>query len=330
MADLASVASRGLAATGWLRRLAIVAGALATLVLIAWLAVPPIVRSQLEARLTGALGRATTVEAVTFDPFSLRVTVRKLAIADVPGAAPLFAFDELIANFSSASLWHRAPVLDALRIVHPAVSLSRDAQGRYNVQDLLDRAPAERGGPPPRFSLNNIEVDGGVLSFDDGVAGRKHRLDALDLGLPFLSSLPYQTDIRVTPRAEGSVNGSHFALGGTGAPFADRREAALDIDFDALPLREYLAYLPSKPLVDLLAGALTTRLKVVFVDGKPGERRLELRGDARVDGLDVKRRDGSTLVAAERIAVALDRSTCRRGRSISRPVLRSMPAASSG
>ena len=45
----------------------------------------------------------------------------------------------------------------------------------------------------------------------------------------------------------------------------------------------------------------------MFVDGKPGERRLEVRGDARVDGLAIKRRDGSPLVAADRIAVALDR-----------------------
>ena len=32
-----------------------------------------------------------------------------------------------------------------------------------------------------------------------------------------------------------------------------------------------------------------------------------MRGDARLDALAVKRRDGSPLVAAERIAVALDR-----------------------
>ena len=66
----------------WPRRLAIAAATLVALIVVAWLAVPPIVRSQLESRLTGALGRKTTVEAVAFDPFRLRVTVRKLAIAD--------------------------------------------------------------------------------------------------------------------------------------------------------------------------------------------------------------------------------------------------------
>ena len=174
----------------WLRRLAIAAATFVGLVVVAWLAVPPIVRSQLESRLTEALGRKTTVEAVAFDPFRLRVTVRKLAIADGDRPAPLLAFDELVADLSTASIWHRAPVLDALRIVRPAVSLSRDRDGRYNVQDLVDRASAEPDGATPRFSLNNIEVDDGVIAFDDGVAGRKHRttgrriLERLDFDRP--------------------------------------------------------------------------------------------------------------------------------------------------
>ncbi len=52
---------------------------------------------------------------------------------------------------------------------------------------------------------------------------------------------------------------------------------------------------------------MTTRLKLAFVDSRSGERALELRGDAHIDRLALRRRDGSPLAAAERIAVALDR-----------------------
>ncbi len=296
-----------LASRRWLRWLAIAAGAFVALTVLAWLAAPPIARGQLESRLSQALGRKTTVESVDFNPLELRFTIRKLVIADPAGTVPLLALDELVANFSSASLWRWAPVLDALKLVHPSVSLARDRDGRYSVQDLIDIALAGPTGPSPRFSVNNIEIDDGSIAFDDGVTGRKHRVEKLGIGIPFLSSLPYQTDIEVTPRFEGAVNGAHFELGGNTIPFAERREAAIDIEFDALPLKDYVAYLPVKPRVELAGGAVTTHLKVVFVDGAPGERKLEVRGDARIDGLAVKRRDGSSLVAAERIAVALDR-----------------------
>ncbi len=291
----------------WPRRIALALGALALLTLGAWLAVPPIVRAQIESRLTAALGRPTTVEAVAFDPFRLRLTVGKLAIADRAGARPLLAVDEIVADLSSASVWHRAPVLDALRIVRPSLALARDRDGRYDVQDLIDRALAEPREAPPALSLNNIEIDDGSIAFDDGVTGRRHELAALDVGIPFLSSLPYQTDVRVTPRMNGRFNGARFALSGTTTPFGEHREATLDVDVDALALPDYVAYLPAKPRFQLAAGTLTTRLKFVFVDGKPGERRLELRGEARIDALSLERGDGSALAAADRIAIAIDR-----------------------
>jgi len=290
----------------WLARLAWVVGGVAALVLLAWLAVPPIARSQLESRLSEALGRPTTVESVKFNPFKLRLTAFKLAIADRAGPQPLLSVDALVADFSAASLWHRAPVLDALVAVRPQLSFARDRAGNYSIQDLIDRALAPPS-EPLRFSLNNIEIDDGSITFADGVTGRRHELAALNIGIPFLSSLPYETAILVKPRVGGTINGAHVALEGTTTPFAAHREAALDIDFDALPLPPYVAYLPAKPRVELVGGALTTRLKAVFVETAAGERRLELRGNAQIDGLAVKRLDGSLLAAAARISVGLDR-----------------------
>ncbi|MBN8479233.1 MAG: DUF748 domain-containing protein [Burkholderiales bacterium] len=272
----------------WARRFAVALALVVALVAIAWLAVPPIVRSQLESRLTGTLGRPTRVETVAFNPFRLELELRKLTIAGREAGPPFVAVDGIVADLSAASIWHRAPVLDALRIVRPSIALARDAEGRWSFDDIADRLASAPPGPPPRFSLNNIEIDGGSVTFDDRAAGRRHALTALDVGIPFLSSLPYQTDVRVTPRASGVVNGARFALGGSTVPFAERREASLDIDIDALPLPEYVAYLPSKPRFTLAGGALTTRLKLVFVDGKPAERKLELRGEARVDGGKVR------------------------------------------
>ena len=123
-------------------------GVIVVLIVVAWLAVPPIVRGQLESRLTETLGRPTTVEAVEFDPLRLRLTIRKLAIADKSAATPLFAFDELVADVSAASIWHRAPVLDAVKLVRPSLGIARDRNDRYNVQDLIDHARRVRRGRP--------------------------------------------------------------------------------------------------------------------------------------------------------------------------------------
>src|SRR5262249_7012273 len=164
---------------------------------------------------------------VSFNPFELRLNVRKVAIADRDGKASLLALEEIIADLSAASIWHRAPVLDGLKVVRPHIAFARDHDGHFDIQDLIDKSTAPSTGPRPRFSLNNIEIDGASIAFDDGVTGRKHLLEALDIGVPFLSSLPYAVDIRVTPHIAGTFNASHFGVAGTTTPFADRREATI-------------------------------------------------------------------------------------------------------
>lgn len=307
MTDTRDEPARPRAPARWMRRCAIGVGVLAALFVLAWLAVPPIVRAQVESRATEALGRRTTLEAVAFDPFRLRLTLEGLAIAGLGDAPPLATVDVIEADLSTASIWHRAPVLDALKLTRPAITLGRDRDGRPSVQDLLDRGASGPAGPPPRFSLNNIEIDGGSIRLDDARVGRRVAIEALEVGIPFLSTLPYETDVRVTPRMRGKLDGAAFALEGTTVPFAERREAALDVDLDALPLPDYVAYLPSKWPLGLASGALTTRLKVVFVDAGPNDRRLELRGEARVDRPALVRADGSAVLAADRVAVALER-----------------------
>ncbi len=290
----------------WLRRLGYAVGAFAALVLGAWVAVPPIVKGQVESRLSALLDRPTTVGSVAFDPLRLRLTLGKLAIARRTGTDSLFTVDELSADVSLASLWHRAPVLDALSIVRPYLWLARDGEGQYNVQDLVDALLA-RYIEVPRASINNIEIVDGTVVFVDVALERTHEVKALDVAIPFLSSLPYEASIRVTPRVQGSFNGTHFALTGTSTPFAERREVTLDVDVDALPLPSYVGYLPVRPRFAVAGGALTTKLQLVFVGAAGRERRLELRGEARVDGLAVHRLDGTALVSAQRLAVALDR-----------------------
>jgi len=185
MSDTAASSSSEPSWRRWLRRVAIMLGVFVALVVLAWLIVPLVARSQLESRLTEGLGRTTTVESVEFNPLLLRLTVRKLAIADTAGSAPVLAFDELVADGSSESIVRWAPVFDAVKLVRPALSLARGSDGRYNIQDLIDRALNAPDGPTPGFSFNNIEIDGGAIAFDDGVAGRKHRLEKLDVGVPF-------------------------------------------------------------------------------------------------------------------------------------------------
>src|SRR6185503_13200410 len=118
--------------------------------------------------------------------------------------------------------------------------------------------------------------------------------------------LPHDAEIRVNPNFEGTLDGARFTLkGSTSSPFGDRKEAAVDIEFDALPLAGYVQYVPLPQSLKLADGALTTRLKLAFVSEKGEPRTAILSGTARVDRLAVARSDGSPLIGARSINVTL-------------------------
>jgi len=55
----------------------------------------------------------------------------------------LLEFDELAVDVSSTSLWRGAPVLDTLKVSRPRIALTRNADGTYNIQDVIDTVDDE-------------------------------------------------------------------------------------------------------------------------------------------------------------------------------------------
>jgi uncharacterized protein involved in outer membrane biogenesis len=289
---------------------AVLAAAVVLYALIGYFVAPGLVRDKLQQALGEELSRPVRVERVEIRPFALAATVHGLAI-DQPDGKPLLRVEAIEADASIASLWHRAPVVDALRVVRPHLSVARTGATRYDVSDLLDKWMAPSPGPPAKYSLNNIEVVEGRIDFDDRPMRRAHRAEAIRVGVPFLSSLPYHTDVNVEPRLEANVNGTPFALAGQAKPYSERHEAALDVNVDALPLPQYVDYLPAKLRFRLAGGALTTRLKIAFAQPPGAAPEIAVAGTASLAALDVKRRDGSPLVAAREIRVALEKLDLR-------------------
>jgi hypothetical protein len=281
---------------------------LAAYCLFVYFAVPPLVKAQLESRLSALTGRAVAVGEVHASPFAVSLTVKRFDLRERDGAQSLFAFDELYVNIGLATLWRLAPVVDELRLAGPRLRLVRNEDRSYNVQDLMDAAgaPSQGESRPLGFSLNNIQVSGGRVDFDDRPAGKHHSVTDLHIGLPFLSTLSYATDIKVQPFLAGKLNDSPFGLRGETTPFVDGSDTVLRIDLDRVPLPRYLDYLPARLPLRVPEAELSANLVVNFTlrGGRP--ERIAVRGDARLRKLVLQHAGGAPLAQVEEIAVGLD------------------------
>lgn len=213
------------------------------------------------------------------------------------GAPPQLAIRKIDVQLSPRSLWHLAPVLSSLVVEGPSARVALLADGRTDLDDILQRLAERPAQPdtaaeagPPEVALYNIELKDGEFQLDDRVAGMTHRLSALHLGLPFLSTKDADVDVHVQPRLDGRINGVGFRSEAQARPFADQRTASLTVTLDALDLAAYRAYWPRELPLRLARGQVQAQLTIDFRQpgGQPPE--VKLSGKASVNDLALQRR----------------------------------------
>jgi hypothetical protein len=76
-------------------RCLLAAGTLLLLWLLAWAALPPLLKWQIEQQASAALGRTVQLGRVDLRPWSLELTLENLSVADASGTGEQFALDRI-------------------------------------------------------------------------------------------------------------------------------------------------------------------------------------------------------------------------------------------
>ena len=255
-----------------------------------WL--PGVLRPRIETAATEALGTPVQLKGLALAPWSLQVTADGLQVG--PPDHPLLRLAQAQTKLSLSSVWQRAPVLQFLRLRKPEVWIERLEAGRFNFTPVLDHlsrpSPTPPSTEPARFALHNIELTDGALRYDDRVLKQTHRIDALQLAIPFISNLPSDVRTEVLPALSARIDGSALKLTGHTQPFAPDRPATLTLDWQGLNLVDWAplatAAMPAGQAPQLSAGTLATQLKITFIDPNgPQPAQLKVQGTLTVLGL---------------------------------------------
>lgn len=272
----------------WQRRALFFVLGVLLLWVVSWAAVPRLVQWQLEKQGTRFLGRGVTVEQVAFRPWSMALILRGLHIGkagsqDAESADPL-TVDEIEVNVALQSLVFFAPVADAIVLRNPQVHLTHLGQGRYDIDDVLQRftTPGDASTGMPRMSLFNIQIEGGGVQFRDAPQSVTHVLSDVRLAIPFLSNLGAKRDVVTHPRLAFKFNGAVFDTDAETTPFAKDRHTQARFKIKDLDVAPYLPYWPAAWPVRLAQGKLAMDVTVDF--RQQASAQLTLSGHVRLDG----------------------------------------------
>ncbi len=258
-----------------------------------WL--PGFAKAKLESLLAEEFERPVRIERIQVSPYTLSATISGFAVgqrgadASVPAEQRLLGFDSLHVNISSMSLARGIPVVSEVKLVGPYVHLVREEGNRYNISDLIEKwteKPSE--GPPPKFSVANIAVEGGRIDFDDRPVKVSHHITDLALGIPFLANTPGTVESFVEPHFAAKLNGAPLSLGGKLRPFAPGKDAVVDVEIRDFDLAGVDAYIPANIPLTVTAAKLEGDLAVTFSQAEGQAPSVGVSGDLGIKGVAAK------------------------------------------
>lgn len=292
----------------WARRAAIALAALLALWLLTWLAVPPLLKGPLQRAASAQLGRAVTVGAIDFQPWSMELTLRDIVVAGADGGTPQLTIARAHVDGELQSLLRLAPVVDEFTVESPVLHIAHLGEGRYDVDDIIAKLTAPPAEPKPdtgpaRLALYNLALVGGSIDYDDRSVGKKHSLRDLALKVPFISTLPSQREVKVQPHLAFTLNGSRFDSSAEGTPFAQTGKTDAAVRWEGVDLAPYLAYLPASLPVKVQGAMLDVDLKIAFEQAP--KMAVKLTGSVQARDVRLTDRQGQDLLAYERLKIDL-------------------------
>jgi uncharacterized protein involved in outer membrane biogenesis len=274
------------------------AGVLLVYTLFGFLALPYILKSVLSKSLSETLHRKALVRDVRINPLALSVSIRGFTISERDAPGIWISADEVFANLQLASVIRGGPVLSEIRLSKPYVNIVRRPDGSYNFTDLIDEFTKKSGkeSKPLKYSFNNIHVVDGSIDFNDGPKNTRHQIRGIQVGVPFVSNLPYYVDRYVQPSFSAVVNGEPVAFKGKTKPFAESLETTFDVKISSLDIPHYLEYIPLQRMYEIPSAFLDVDTVISFTQHKNKPPTLTAQGDVVLKDVRVTGKDKSPMV----------------------------------
>lgn len=274
--------------------------------LLGFFAAPPLIRHIAEQQLSKQLDRPATISRIALNPYTLKLEADSVHIGERGGAGDFVDIARLIVKPSWSSLFRGAPIVDEVQVDSPRFHIVRYDAQRFNFTDLIEKfskQPAKPDSKPTLFSVSNIRLENGQITFDDKLLGATHVIDQWKLGIPFIATLPSKADIFVEPLLRARIDGSPLAIEGKTKPFAASRESEVSLRFDGLDVPQLISYVPTKLPVVVQSGKLSTDLKLNFLMSNDAPS-LRVAGTVDLNDVDVRDQSKAPFFAAHAVHVA--------------------------
>ncbi len=241
---------------------------------------PPIVRSQLEKRLSAEIGREVKVAKVSLNPLTLSGAIEGFAIRELDGKSDFVAWKRAFANVDSWSLFVGEWRFDEVALEGAAARVRTDREGKLNFADIVKRleslsAAGPKTSEPKALLVRRLTVSGASLDYREETEAEPF---ATTVGPVSFSVREFHTGGKnQAPGEFSAATESGETIGWKGAVAVAPLRSAGEFSLGSIVLKKYKPYVGRYAKFAITDGllAVSGRYELVFAQDKPALRLSE-------------------------------------------------------
>ncbi|MCJ7617072.1 MAG: DUF748 domain-containing protein, partial [Desulfobacterales bacterium] len=259
---------------------------LAVYTILGFFILPAILRIMAEKKLSESLHRKVTIQKINVNPYTLSLSINGFVIKESDSSETFLSFDRLHINFQSLSALKGSIIIKEFAIENPYFHIIRNTDNNYNFSDLINDNNSS-SKTALRFSLNNIQFINGHIDILDNPQQKKHKIDNINIAVPFISNVPYYIDTDVLPVVSANFNETPVFLKGRIKPFADSLETILDVDLKDINVPYYMGYVPLEHNFSVIKGYLDIQAAIAYSKHLHGQQTFSIGGDVSLKDMEI-------------------------------------------
>jgi hypothetical protein len=277
----------------------------------AWQHLPEWVKPRAQAIVLEKLGRKLDWQLLELSWADRKVVIKGLSLSGPSGGAQTAAtltIERIEAVVSVRSWNEKAAVIESLKIEKPIFKIARlrsnDGGNQYDFDDIVQTLVNAPKTQAVRYAVSNIVVSDGLIAFDDQPLKMLHKIDKIQLGIPFVNTLIEPEKAQVAPALSALVDAaSPIDLKGELLPFGKQLQGVIHFKLNQVQVAKWQPYFPNALQLEFKNGLLNVDSQIKFLPQAQGS--IELVGHAHLVQADLYIKRGPLLATALNLTVPL-------------------------
>ena len=224
--------------------------------------VPNVLQKQIPGWGVATLDRKVSVQAIAFNPFTLRLQVDGLGLAENDDT-PVLTIARADVALEWASLVRGAWRFSDLHLSSPELQLKVSKNGVFNmaqwIENYQERNPSSSSALP-RLWIQQFQITDGKIHFQDQQSGYQNQFDPVEFKLKNLSTLPNESgSYTFTAQSDSGAQ-----LRWSGETTLNSLKGKGELVFEKVALSELAKYLKPLTRISVTSGQMDLRLPYTF------------------------------------------------------------------